>query len=174
MRLGDSGYALRENMMVPFENAYDPDSVDSSKERFFNYIHSSARITVERAFGILKGRFRILKKRLEFNSPIKSASLVTACIVLHNFILMHDKCDAMDFFEEDTMLFSNAENFVISARESTSLQDGRIKRNCIPRTKSYICFESNCPFFVAFNRRRNELHFSLTKLIISHNHGPKI
>ena len=33
-------------------------------ERYFNFLHSSTRITVEHTFGKLKNRFRILKKPL--------------------------------------------------------------------------------------------------------------
>ena len=36
-------------------------------QKVFNKHLSSARVTVERAFGVLKGRFRILMKRMDVN-----------------------------------------------------------------------------------------------------------
>ena len=52
----------------------------------FNKELSTARVTVECAFGILKGRWRVLQKRLD--SSLKFAIKTTiACIVLHNFCI---------------------------------------------------------------------------------------
>jgi zinc finger SWIM domain-containing protein 3 len=44
------------------------------------------------------------------------------------------------------------------------------------RTKTYVCKDNttNCPFYVAFNRRRNENHFVLTSVTPEHNHGPHV
>jgi hypothetical protein len=45
-------------------------------------------MAVERAFGILKGRWRILLKRIDL--PLHNVpDVVTACICLHNFCLIH-------------------------------------------------------------------------------------
>ena len=50
--LGDSGYALRPYLITPVQNPGTP------AENHFNYIHSKTRMVVERAFGVLKSRFR--------------------------------------------------------------------------------------------------------------------
>ena len=45
---------------------------------------SSARVTVERAFGVLKGRWRILLKRID-NRFINIPEVILTCCILHNF-----------------------------------------------------------------------------------------
>lgn len=74
--VGDSAYPLAPWLIKPFpEGTNDPD------EKI-----SRARVGVERAFGILKDRWRVLQKRLDssLNFAIKTT---IACIVLHNFLL---------------------------------------------------------------------------------------
>jgi hypothetical protein len=48
--------------------------------------HSSLRVIVERAFGALKGRFRILDNK-PFHTYKTQVKLVLACCILHNWIL---------------------------------------------------------------------------------------
>jgi hypothetical protein len=61
----------------------------------FNYVHSSLRDVIERAFGILKMKWRILLHLPSY--PLeKQSKIVFARMALHNFIresVMHD----MDF-----------------------------------------------------------------------------
>ena len=54
--LGDSGYAQRPNMMVPF---LEP---DTSGQESYNRSHKRSRCLIERSFGCLKSRFRCLCK----------------------------------------------------------------------------------------------------------------
>jgi hypothetical protein len=51
----------------------------------FNYLHSSLRNVIERAFGVLKQKWRILKSMPSF-SPKRQARIIIACMALHNFI----------------------------------------------------------------------------------------
>jgi hypothetical protein len=51
----------------------------------FNLRHSSLRVTIERAFGALKNRFRILDKK-PFHRFKTQVKLVLACCILHNWI----------------------------------------------------------------------------------------
>lgn len=76
--LGDLAYPLLPNLMKGYSGlGLTPG------QRQFNKRLSSARFTVEHAFGRLKGRWRILNKKndhkLAFNRP-----LVHACCTLHN------------------------------------------------------------------------------------------
>jgi hypothetical protein len=54
----------------------------------FNLRHSSLRVTVERAFGALKNRFRILDNK-PFHPYKTQVKLVLACCILHNWILRY-------------------------------------------------------------------------------------
>lgn len=51
----------------------------------FNFKLSSARVYVERAFGILKGKFRKLKY-LEVSDLELGNQIISACCILHNII----------------------------------------------------------------------------------------
>ena len=80
MLLGDGGYPLRLWIMRPY--IFTPMMTPS--ERKFNNSLSSARVSVERGFGILKARWRCLLKRLDCRVENISAVIIT-CFALHNF-----------------------------------------------------------------------------------------
>lgn len=78
---GQSAYFLAPWLQKVYpEGTLDPDEIA------FNEELSSARVSVECAFGILKSRWRILTKQIE--SGVSSVSdTVVACAVLHNFCI---------------------------------------------------------------------------------------
>jgi len=57
--VADAGYKLSQQILIPYPITDEmvPD------ESLFNYLHSRTRITVERAIGMIKTRFRILSSR---------------------------------------------------------------------------------------------------------------
>lgn len=59
-----------------------------NKEELFNLRHSSARNVIERIFGVLKRRFRILLLAPEYNLEIQ-ARIPAALCSIHNFIRTH-------------------------------------------------------------------------------------
>jgi len=59
----------------------------TEKELNFNHRHASARVVVERAFGLLKQKCRRLK-RFEIRNLEYGILSIVVCIVLHNFILL--------------------------------------------------------------------------------------
>ncbi|XP_041979620.1 putative nuclease HARBI1 [Aricia agestis] len=78
--LGDSGYLQRPYLMIPIANAED-----NSPEEHYNKLHATARNSVERAIGVLKGRFRcLLAHRVLHYAPDVAGRIITACCVLHN------------------------------------------------------------------------------------------
>ena len=75
-------------------------------EREFSKKLSAARSVVERAFGKLKGRWRLLLKKIEQQTRTLSKTVLTAC-VLHNICVNHgDLYDCSDSDSDD----SNAED----------------------------------------------------------------
>ncbi|XP_046543302.1 putative nuclease HARBI1 [Haliotis rubra] len=79
--LGDSGYPCRPWILTPLLNP------ESKSEVKYNSAHCKTRNTIERAFGVLKSRFRCLHKStgcLQF-SPEKCNAVIMAAFKLHNF-----------------------------------------------------------------------------------------
>lgn len=71
----------------------------------FNLRHASARNVIERIFGILKRRFRILLIAPEYDLDIQ-ARIPSALCAIHNFDRKHDPMEEVlpeepDFFDDD-------------------------------------------------------------------------
>jgi hypothetical protein len=66
-----------------------------------NHWHSSLRNIIERAFGVINEKWRILKHLPSF--PIeKQAKIILICMTLHNFIRdSHENNDLFDMCDED-------------------------------------------------------------------------
>ena len=61
----------------------------TTKEELFNLRHASARNVIERIFGVLKRRFRILHLAPEYDMEVQ-ARIPVSLAALHNFIHIHD------------------------------------------------------------------------------------
>ena len=68
--------------MSEFESRNYP----TNARELFNLRHSSLRVIVERAFGALKNRFRILDNK-HFHTYKTQVKLILACCILHNWII---------------------------------------------------------------------------------------
>ena len=60
------------------------------KEKKFKKLQEGARKDVERAFGVLKGKWKILSRPLRPMTKEKIGKIVHACIILHNMIIKGD------------------------------------------------------------------------------------
>lgn len=78
--IGDEAFPLSKNLL----RNYSGRNLSADKENF-NKRLSSARNTIERAFGILSNRFRVFRNEISVE-PRFAVSIVKCCIVLHNFI----------------------------------------------------------------------------------------
>ncbi|XP_067653981.1 putative nuclease HARBI1 [Haliotis asinina] len=81
--LGDSGYACRPWLLTPFTEP------KTHPQERYNTAHIRTRNTTERAFGVLKARFRCLHKSsgcLWF-SPERCTVIIMACFKLHNYCI---------------------------------------------------------------------------------------
>ncbi|XP_055704159.1 putative nuclease HARBI1 [Phlebotomus papatasi] len=78
--LGDKAYGLTPWLLTPLRGNL------SRQEKAYNKWHRTARLSIERTFGILKNRYRCLngkERALRYNPEIASY-IVASCCVLHN------------------------------------------------------------------------------------------
>ena len=82
--VGDSAFPRYTWLIKPYnENTRDP------RERYLNKRLCSARVVSEHAYGMLKGRWRILYKKTE--CKLKNIRhVIMACIALHNICIARD------------------------------------------------------------------------------------
>jgi hypothetical protein len=81
--LGDAGYQLMGHVITPYHIFEGMPAEESN----YNYRHSRTRITVENAFGLWKGKFRIFKTALNQNSKVDMAEIIVATMILHNWLI---------------------------------------------------------------------------------------
>ena len=102
----DAGYPNRPGYLSPykctryhveqFQNGLPPQGMNET----FNHAHAKVRNVIERSFGVLKMKFRILLNMSCFPED-KQTRIIVACMALHNFIrenriadIEFDACDA--------------------------------------------------------------------------------
>lgn len=119
--LGDSAYPLKNWLITPYKNYGHL----SEEQKIFNRLHSKCRVSIERAFGLLKGRFR----RLFYIDCLKPSSIVefiiTSCI-LHNICIQNDDVDeSFVHLNEDTdaAIEDEDEDELIDTQSATSKRD---------------------------------------------------
>lgn len=105
--LVDAGYACCTGFLPPYGGVryhlseYGSRNYPTNAKELFSLRHSSLRVTVERAFGALKNRFRRLDN-IPFHTYKTQVKVVLACCILHNWILGFGKdqvVSAEDNFE---------------------------------------------------------------------------
>lgn len=90
--IGDAAYPLSKQLMVP----YTDNGHLTQRQKNYNFCLSSTRMVVERAIGLLKGRWRSLLHYLAIESVERIPYHFLACCVLHNICLMrHDEMDIL-------------------------------------------------------------------------------
>ena len=116
----DSGYTNGPGFLAPYRgtryhlNLWRGTTPTNSKE-LFNLRHSSARNTIERAFGLLKKRWAILRTA-GFYSVKTQIRIINACCILHNFIRDEMK-------EEDLLIEVDLELENASINENEALEE---------------------------------------------------
>ncbi|XP_071694010.1 uncharacterized protein [Rutidosis leptorrhynchoides] len=100
--LVDGGLPLKSSLIAPYRGVryhlkeYSSHSPENPKE-LFNLRHASLRNAIERAFGVLKKRFPIIRSTTEpFYSCETQSDVFLACCILHNFLLEVDRVKAIE------------------------------------------------------------------------------
>ncbi|KAA0057174.1 putative nuclease HARBI1 [Cucumis melo var. makuwa] len=88
----DAGYPNADGFLAPYRGQRyhlqewrGAENVPSTSKEFFNMKHSSARNVIERAFGVLKGRWAILRGKSYYPVEVQCRTIL-ACCLLHNLI----------------------------------------------------------------------------------------
>ena len=131
--LVDSGYPNRTGYLAPFKGStyHLPEfrirwqRAPQGNFEIYNFLHSSLRNVIERAFGVLKQKWRILKAMPSF--PLRRQKhIIIACMALHNFIRdsklrdeEFDKCDEdEDYMPEAGQAATQAQGDNVPEEES--------------------------------------------------------
>ncbi|XP_066935518.1 putative nuclease HARBI1 [Clytia hemisphaerica] len=102
--IGDAAYGLETFLITPFKGL---ELGARSSESNFNFVHASTRNVIERAFGVMKGRFRRLTEKIQITDPEEICKLTMVACILHNFCLLEEErlfTDADDS-DDDTETF---------------------------------------------------------------------
>jgi hypothetical protein len=89
--LVDSGYPNRPGYLAPYKGTkyhlpeFRRGPMPRGKKELFNYSHSSLRNVIERSFGVLKMKWRILLDLPSYPMR-KQSQIIMACMAIHNFI----------------------------------------------------------------------------------------
>ena len=126
--LGDSGYALKTYLMTPFQEP------SNHEQKRYNKIHSQTRMFIEKAFGVLKLRFPILKHGLRLLEAQDNCNLILSAFVLHNRYIQF-KREAADSMLENPIEEGNLEAnmFNDAGGQEDESQEGSKKRLLIAR-----------------------------------------
>jgi DDE superfamily endonuclease len=97
-----NGVVPAKRTFLPFLEIAHYDVLPSPRnpKELFNLRHASARNAIERIFGILKRRFRILQLPPEYNMSIQ-ALIPPALAALHNFIREYDPDEIQTYDDND-------------------------------------------------------------------------
>jgi len=111
--------------MVPFK---ENEICNHQERRRYNYFHSSARMTIEHAFGMLKSQWQILSNPIRMKSIEKIINLIEVSCILHNMCI-DNNCTQEDL-NNDIIFVGN--NYEIDSKnnidDSLNLTSGVQKR----------------------------------------------
>lgn len=80
MFIADAAYTCCPFILPAFK---DTEVLNDPKKALFNKKHCSTRNPIERAFGVLKNRWRCLLKKMDLDLQ-NIQSIIAACFILHN------------------------------------------------------------------------------------------
>jgi hypothetical protein len=109
--VGDEIFPLKTWLMKPY-----PGKKLTEQQAIYNYRLSRARRTIENTFGIMSARWRIFRRPINANLDLID-SIVKACVVLHNYLLLTDNAKYLPTGFADS--FTNSGQLVEGGWRST-------------------------------------------------------
>jgi hypothetical protein len=133
--LADAGFGMSPGMLIPFRGVrYHLREWALGKEKpqnrneLYNLRHAGARNIIERVFGVMKRRFKIIREVNGYDLKT-NAKIMSALVGLHNFLRAHDADDVpepWDGEDEDDDLPDDVESAIIrpaDVRRAGTLRD---------------------------------------------------
>ncbi|KAA0045643.1 retrotransposon protein [Cucumis melo var. makuwa] len=126
--LCDAGYPNAEGFLAPYRGQRyhlqewrGAANAPTNAKEYFNMKHSSARNVIERAFGVLKGHWTILRGKSYYPLQVQCRTIL-ACALLHNLINREmTYCDDVDDEDEgDSMYVTTTASEDIQYIETTN------------------------------------------------------
>ena len=125
--LGDAGYPPLPWLVPAFREAHLTEG-----QAAFNNAHSTARNVVERSFGVLKARWRILS-RMDVDIE-RTNSIIAACFVLHNVCVVDsDHYVEVDTEEDETDYGEDFDEHDLEEEDVEIVDEGDRRRDAIMR-----------------------------------------
>ncbi|KAK5843288.1 hypothetical protein PVK06_005740 [Gossypium arboreum] len=137
--LVDARYGIRNGYITPYRGVryHLKESSDQGPENakeLFNLRHSSLRITIERVFGILKKRLRVLDAEPFWNFQTQ-VDIVLACCIIHNHIMGVDPSDLLNYGLYEELEFDLIIPTLTEREEREEAREWSTKRDEITQTK---------------------------------------
>ena len=93
----DAGFMIKSGLITPYRGEryhlkeYSTRNPPQTSRELFNLRHASLRNAIERAFGVLKKRFPIIRSTTEPHySTDTLKKIISVCCILHNFLADKD------------------------------------------------------------------------------------
>ena len=116
-------------MIVPYPLSQTRgNSAEDVAKRTFNKTHSSARMTIERAFGTLASRWRFISKHLYMRKTEDICMVIVAACILHNFCINIGDPD----FEAEPII-EEVDGDINDGNDNTRFTAGQSRRNQLNR-----------------------------------------
>lgn len=116
--IGDSAYPNNSWIVPPFRDT----GRLTDQQKHFNFIHSSTRIVVENAFGLLRVRFRRVMHFMEQKNNHLAINLIVCACVLHNICIIQN-----DHLSNDNENFLNNNEYI--GNEDANANDPNCRRD---------------------------------------------
>eukprot|EP00261_Vitis_vinifera_P023106 XP_010654850.2 PREDICTED: uncharacterized protein LOC104880278 [Vitis vinifera] len=122
--LVDAAYTHTRGFMAPYRNVrywlsdFRSGGKAVGKEEIFNQCHARLRNVIERAFGVVKARFPILKRMAPYSFTTQT-KIVMTCFSIHNFLRQISVADRL-FSEYDNEVELESDNANQNQNSTTS------------------------------------------------------
>ena len=105
---------------------------ENAHEESYNRYHQLARHRVERCIGVLKSRFRYLRRqRILMYSPAKAGAIINSCVILHNILVENRYAIEEIDIDVDEELYEDDEEPIANSVNNYRARGNVVRNNLI-------------------------------------------